>query len=71
MTVNTPKLIGILVAMVIIGVLLAIGAIDQTAGVPMLTLLVGYLVGNGVSARHGDTAEPVITPRHRPDDDLF
>ncbi|MGH9184374.1 MAG: hypothetical protein ACRD0U_00925 [Acidimicrobiales bacterium] len=60
---NLPKLAGILVAMVIIGVLMAIGAVDQAAGVPLLTLLTGYLVGNGVAARKGESSEPAIGSR--------
>lgn len=57
---NPPKLLGILVAMIIIGVLLGLGSISESAGVPLLTLLVGYLVGNGVAARKGDPVEPAL-----------
>lgn len=64
---NPPKLLGILVALVTIGVLIAIGAMSEAAGVPIITMIVGYLVGNGVAAKNHAPVEPVLS--NRADDD--
>ncbi len=57
---NWPKLLSLLLAMVIIGVLIWTGSIQETTGAPMLTLIVGYLVGNGIAARRGEIVEPTL-----------
>jgi len=60
MALNTWKAIIALSALVSVTVLMGIEAIDSTAGMPIITLIVGYVVGNGVAAKQGINAEPII-----------
>ena len=60
MTVNPPKALIALVAMVCLTVLMAINAIPDEAGVGLLGSIVGYSIGNGVQARKGADVEPII-----------
>lgn len=60
---NPPKLVGVIIGMLIIGVLMFTHTIDQNGGMPLLALMVGYLVGNGVAAKRGDPVEAIITQR--------
>jgi hypothetical protein len=39
---------------------MAVRAIDSATGMPVITLIVGYAVGNGIAARKGDPVEPII-----------
>ena len=36
------------------------GKIDMDNGVPILTLVIGYAVGNGIAAKSGTNAGPII-----------
>ena len=60
MSVNPPKALIALVAMVCLTVLMAINAIPDEAGVGLLGSIVGYSIGNGVQARKGADVEPII-----------
>ena len=46
--------------LVCITVLLACGAITSEAGIPILTMIIGYAIGNGIAARSGVPVEPLI-----------
>ena len=48
---NPPKALILLVALVCLTVLLAINAIDESAGLPMISAIVFYGIGNGVAAK--------------------
>lgn len=61
---NPPKLIGVLLGMVVVGVLMAIHVLTSEVGAPMLTLMIGYLVGNGVAARNGEPVQPILGAHH-------
>jgi len=43
---------------------MATRAIDQTTGMPVLTLIIGYAVGNGIAAKQGQPVSPIIGMRH-------
>jgi len=60
MALNTWKAIIALTALVSVSVLMAIGSIGTSEGMPIITLIVGYVVGNGVAAKQGINAEPII-----------
>lgn len=64
MTLNTWKAVIALAALASVTLLLAIDAIDSTAGMPIITLIVGYVVGNGVAAKQGINAEPIIQKKN-------
>jgi len=64
-TVNPPKALIALVAMVCLTVLMAINAIPDEAGVGLLGSIVGYSIGNGVQARKGADVEPIIRKKQQ------
>jgi len=39
---------------------MATKAIDSNAGLPIVTTIIGYAVGNGIAARTGQPVEPII-----------
>lgn len=57
---NPPKLYGILLTILGLFVLVGIGRVGFSEVLPIITLIVGYLVGNGVAAKRGDPVEPVL-----------
>ncbi len=57
---NPSKALIALVALICITVLIAVRAIDSGTGMPVITLIVGYAVGNGIAARKGDSVDPII-----------
>jgi hypothetical protein len=58
--VNSPKLIFSIVACACVTVLMAVNSIEPDTGMPFLTLIAGYILGNGVAAKNGDPVEPII-----------
>lgn len=60
---NPPKALILLVALVCVTVLLAVGRVTTEAGLPIISAIVFYGIGNGVAARSGKPADPVIGPR--------
>lgn len=64
MTIGNPtKAFLALVGFICITLLLALDAISEATGTGMLGTLLGYIVGNGIGARHGLKADPIITPK--------
>lgn len=63
MTVNTFKLI--FACVVVIGCFAAIvtGDLDPTPGWTTIGTVVGYVLGNGINARHGLDVPGIIRPR--------
>jgi hypothetical protein len=57
---NPPKAFIALVGLICITLLMALKSIDQSTGMPVLTLVIGYAVGNGIAARSGSPVEPII-----------
>jgi len=57
---NPPKALILLVALICITVLLAINAIDQSAGLPMISAIVFYGIGNGVAAKQGQQTPKIF-----------
>jgi hypothetical protein len=57
---NPSKALIALVALICVTVLIAVGSIDSNQGLPIITMIVGYAVGNGIAARKGDPVEPII-----------
>ena len=60
---NPSKALIALVGLICLTVLMAVNAIDSDTGVPILTTIVGYSVGNGIAARKGDPVDPIIGPK--------
>ena len=60
---NLPKAWLLALAIIAVTVLMALGKVDGAAGLPVITALSGYAVGNGVAARSGVEADPIISPK--------
>ncbi len=60
---NPPKMLGILLAMVLLTIVFALGKLSESGYIGLIGLIVGYLVGNGIAARSGDTVIPAIGPK--------
>ena len=51
---NLPKFIILLVGLLCLTALMIANKIDMASGVPIITMIIGYGIGNGVNARNGD-----------------
>jgi hypothetical protein len=61
MTVNNlPKFLILLVGLLCLTALMIADKIDMASGVPMLTMIIGYSIGNGVNARQGTETSNVF-----------
>ena len=61
MTVNNlPKFIILLVGLLCLTALMIFDKIDMASGVPMLTMILGYAIGNGVNAKQGGESSNVF-----------
>jgi hypothetical protein len=60
---NPSKAFIALVGLICITVLIAIGKVDMSQGMPVITLVIGYAVGNGIAARSGEPVQPIIGPK--------
>ena len=60
---NPPKAVILLAALAGIVLLMALGRIDTASGMPLLTAITFYAIGNGVSSRSGKPSEPIIGPK--------
>lgn len=69
MTLNTWKAAIALVALVCITVLMATSHLDSDAGVPIITMIVGYSIGNGIASTGGKDVEPIIKRKPTKKDD--
>ena len=61
--VNPPKALIALVGLLCITVLMITKTIPTEAGVGLLSFVLGYAVGNGVAAKEGHQAGPMIGRR--------
>lgn len=57
---NPPKFIGIIIVIVGLFLLVAIGRVAWADVLPIVTLITGYLIGNGVAARGGEPVSPAL-----------
>jgi hypothetical protein len=60
---NPAKLIVALVLSICMTILMLAGVTSSEAGVPFLTAIGGYVLGNGIAARKGDPVEPILRSR--------
>ena len=61
---NPYKAMILLVALICVTVLLALGKVSTEAGLPIITAIVFYGIGNGVAAKSGTASTPIVGPRH-------
>jgi len=61
---NPPKALILLVALLCITILLTTNSIDQNAGLPMISAIVFYGIGNGVAAKNGKDTPKIFGPKN-------
>jgi hypothetical protein len=60
MTFNPSKALIAFTALICMTILIAVRAIDQDQGLPIVTMIVGYSIGNGITALRNQQMEPII-----------
>ncbi|MGL4185932.1 MAG: hypothetical protein ACRCR4_09155 [Thiotrichaceae bacterium] len=60
---NPPKALILLLALICITVLLAVNSIDEAAGLPIISAIVFYGIGNGVAAKGGKDSPKIFGPK--------
>jgi hypothetical protein len=63
MSINPSKALIALVALICMTVLIAVGSIDQNQGLPIITMVVGYSIGNGINAINGKDTDGIINKK--------
>lgn len=58
-----PKAVILVIAVVGLLVLMLAGRVTTEAGLPIISAVVFYGIGNGVAARAGITSAPIIAPK--------
>ncbi len=61
---NPPKAFILLVALICVTLLMALNRVSTEAGLPIISAIVFYGIGNGVAARTGKPSEPIIGPKN-------
>lgn len=59
----TPKLVGAIVISIGLMVLMGTHTLDASQGMPQITLVVGYVIGNGIAAKGGVGTRSIIEPK--------
>lgn len=62
---NPPKALIALVGMIVIAILMIADSIASEAGTGMLGSIIGYAIGNGIAAKNGTAASPIIGPKDK------
>lgn len=62
---NPPKALILLIALLCVTFLLALGRVTTEAGLPIISAIVFYGIGNGVAARAGKASDPILGPKTR------
>lgn len=57
---NPSKAMIALVGMICITILMAVSKLETAQGMPAITMIIGYAVGNGIAAKTGDPVQPII-----------
>jgi hypothetical protein len=57
---NPPKALILLIALISLVLLMAINKVNTESGMPILTAIVFYGIGNGVAAKSGKPSQPII-----------
>lgn len=65
---NPPKFWLLVIVLVGTFVLLGTGSLTSEQGLPIISAIVGYGIGNGIAARAGEPSSPVFGRRSTPKD---
>lgn len=60
---NPPKAFILLVALICLTLLMALNRVDTEAGLPIISAVVFYAIGNGVAAKSGKDSQPIISSK--------
>lgn len=63
---NPPKAFIVLASLICITILIVHGSIRSDQGLPVLTAIVGYAIGNGIAAHQGQSVDPIIGKKPKP-----
>jgi hypothetical protein len=63
---NPSKAFIALASLICLTVLIAVKAITSDAGLPVITAIVGYAIGNGIAAKQGQPVQPIIGAKPKP-----
>jgi hypothetical protein len=63
---NPSKALIALVGLICLTLLIAVEAIAADSGLPVITAIVGYAIGNGIAAKQGQPVEPIIGRKSKP-----
>lgn len=64
---NPPKALILLVALLSLVLLMALGKVETDQGLPVLSAIIFYSIGNGIAAANGVTSPKIFTPKKPPD----
>ena len=64
---NPPKALILLAALLCITILLAVKSISQEAGLPIISAIVFYGIGNGIAAKGGKDSTNIFGPKNNGD----
>lgn len=67
MNVNVQKSVIALTALICMTVLIALRSVPSELGLPIITMIVGYAIGNGIAAKSKTPVEPLF--QRKPDAD--
>lgn len=57
---NAPKFWLLIMGLICLTSLMIADKIDMASGVPILTMVVGYAIGNGVNAKNGEAPSNIF-----------
>lgn len=57
---NPSKAFIAALALVCLTVLMAVGKLETVAGMPSITMIIGYAIGNTMSAAKNEPVEPIV-----------
>lgn len=60
---NPSKAFILLVGLVSVVILIALEKVSTDSGLPLISAVIFYGIGNGVAAKSGKTSEPVVGPK--------
>lgn len=61
-----PKFVILIVSLICITVLMITNTTSSEAGMVVISGIVGYGIGNGVAAKHGNPVDPTFARREEP-----
>ena len=60
---NPSKAFILLVGLLSVVLLIALDKVSTDAGLPLISAVIFYGIGNGVAAKSGKTSSPIVGPR--------